>query len=526
VTLRTIAEVLELHAGKSPSRLAYFDARTGDGRTFAELNVRSARLANALLGAGLVPGSRVAAFMRTSIAYVELYLAAAKAGLVVASINEKFKADEVRYLLESSGAEALVVSKDLLPIAEQVIGPGDLRLLIVDGPPSRPGVQSLEALYGSGSTTRCVGPGADDLFMLAYTSGTTGFPKGAMLSHRSVLAIVRMNAVSYRLPIGSVGAYRGSMSFVASICAFLFTHLYLGGTVVILDSGDPQFIVDSIGRHGANYTSVPTPLLADFATALHGNPAAAASLTTVLHSGSKARPDVLRAFAEVAGDRLVEGWGMTEHSGGLATATTRADVTGRSESALDVFESVGRAVPEAAVEIVGPDGLPLPHDGAAVGDLLIRSPAIAMGYWSDPEATAAAFADGAYRTGDLGSIDPAGYVYVSERRTDLIISGGINVYPSEVERVIGELSDVVEVSVLGMDHVRWGQTVVAAVVTVPGSRITEADVVEHCRSKLASYKKPTRVVFFDALPRNASDKVTRPAVRLEIVQRDREGAAP
>ncbi|HEY4409794.1 MAG TPA: AMP-binding protein, partial [Acidimicrobiia bacterium] len=233
---------------------------------------------------------------------------------------------------------------------------------------------------------------------------------------------------------------------------------------------------------------------------------------------SKAEPRRLAALAAVIGDRFVEGWGMTENSGGLVTATTRADITGDT-AAADLFASAGRAVPESVVEVVDGDGQPLPHDGSSVGELVVRSPALLTGYWNNPAATAAALHDGWYRSGDLGYLDPAGYVYLTDRRTDLIVTGGMNVYPSEVERCLAALPGVRECAVVGVPHDRWGQTVTAAVVAHPEAALTEAAVVDHCRRHLAGFKKPTAVVFLDGLPRTPNLKVARAELRRLLSER-------
>lgn len=510
MNLDTVGGVLASHARKSPHRVAYLDADSGVRWTYAELDTSANRLANAFLGSGLEPGDRLATWMATSLDYARVYMAAAKAGLVVTPVNDRFKADEARYQIEDADVRGLIYSASVADLVESVVSPADLKLVATDG---AAGATTLADLIAQGSDTAPAGPAPSDPFMVAYTSGTTGFPKGAVLTHASVRAIARMNALSYRLPIGSVGAYRGSMSFVATVCAFLMSHLHVGGTIVMIDSGDPEVVVDGIIRFGGNYTSIPTPMLAGFGEALTRRPEALDSLVTVLHGASKATAEQLEALAAIVGDRLIEGWGMTEHSGGLATATTRLDVTGGATSTRNVFESVGRAVPDAVVEVVDPDRIPLPHDGETVGELAILSPAVAQGYWRNEAATREAFVDGWYYTGDLGSIDPEGYIYISDRRSDLIVSGGINVYPSEIERVIAAMPGVAEVTVVGQPHERWGQTVVAVVVAQPGAELSAEAVIDWCRERMAPYKKPTSVVFVDALPRTVSAKVKRSEVR-------------
>jgi acyl-CoA synthetase (AMP-forming)/AMP-acid ligase II len=261
------------------------------------------------------------------------------------------------------------------------------------------------------------------------------------------------------------------------------------------------------------YIYVSSPRIEEVAEALAAHPSAWPNLRSVMHSASRARPDQLALLTSVVGPRLVEGWGMTENSGGLMTATLGHEMLGATGDDHWSYATVGRPALDTEVRVVDEEGRDLPHDGTAVGELWFRSPGLFTGYWNRPEATAAAFVDGWFRTGDLGAIDADGYVFVSERRTDLIVSGGANVYPSEVEDCIAAVPGVVEVAVVGAAHERWGQTVVAVVVRAGPDYPTEEQVLEACRTHLAGYKKPTRVYFVEARPRTPSQKVSRAAVR-------------
>jgi acyl-CoA synthetase (AMP-forming)/AMP-acid ligase II len=463
----------------------------GAARTYGELDERTSRAANGLLGKGLKRGDRLAAWMDDGIAYVELYLAAAKAGLVIVPINARFLGEEAGHILRDSGARALAFSA---PQAERVDQLG-VDVITLDEP-------ALEGLLDQGDPRPPAPPARDDLYILGYTSGTTGPPKGAMLTHRSVLAIARLNAISYRLPIGSVAALTGSMSFVATVPAHILTHLYVGGRSVIMGRWDVQSLLHTIAAERITFTYLPSPTIPDFTEAARG--ADLHALRSVLHSASRAEPDKLRALCEVIGDRFVEGWGMTENSGGLMTATRAGD-------GERTFTTVGRAAVETAIVALGPDGETL--EPGQVGELAFRSPALMDGYWSHPSTSTpdrrGGPLQGWFHSGDLGALDEDGFVTIADRRTDLIVSGGMNVYPSEVEDCIAALAGVRECAVVGLPHERWGQTVVAVVV---GEVAAEA-VVEHCRERLASYKKPTSVVFLDALPRTTSGKVRRGAVR-------------
>jgi acyl-CoA synthetase (AMP-forming)/AMP-acid ligase II len=512
-TVTRVDDLVTLGALRSPRRIAVKD-RAGHALGYAELNRRCTRLAAALRARGLAPGDRVAAWLEDSVAYVELYLAVARAGLVLVPINARFRLAEAEHIMVDSGARALVWS-DGVAVEARLLAERCEPALTVSIARDRFAAWTFEGLVEAGGPTPTDGPrDPDALYVIGYTSGTTGRPKGAMLTHRSVLAICRLNAHSYRLPAFGVAALTGSMSFVATVPAHILSHLYVGGTVVIMGRYDIPELIETIEREQVTFTYVPSPLLAEFTAAAAAAPTRWRTLQSLLHSASSVEPDALRALAAVVGDRLVEGLGMTENSGGLVTATTRADVTGTTD-ADDVFASVGRPVVETLVELRDDEGRPLPHDGETVGELVVCSPALMSGYWGRPEETARALRDGWWFSGDLGTIDAAGYVYVRVRRTDLIVSGGMNVYPGEVERCIATLAGVRECAVVGVPHERWGQTVVAAVV----GDVREAEVVERCREQLASYKKPTAVVLLDELPRTTSLKVARARVRELVLDR-------
>ncbi|MBS1845316.1 MAG: AMP-binding protein [Actinobacteria bacterium] len=510
---------MSLGARRSPDRVAV-KMREGREVTYAELDRRTDRLANALLGMGLGPGDRVGAWLPDCVEYVELYLAVAKAGLVMVPVNARLRAGEASYPLVDSGAKVLFFGPDLAGDVGEIECLEALELVSVAHADGGVPARDFEALMAAGSAGPPPTPEPEDLFIIGYTSGTTGRPKGAMLTHRSVLAIARLNAISYHLPFFGTAALTGSMSFVATVPAHIFTHLLLGGTLVIMGSWDVETLIDVIERERATFTYIPSPLIGEFVEAARRTPQRWRSLQSVLHSASRASPEKLRLLAEVVGARFVEGLGMTENSGGLITATTRGDIEGEPD-ANDLFASVGRAVAESAVALVEPEsGEPLPHDGSTVGELAIKSPALMSGYWNLPEASAAALVDGWYRSGDLGSIDPAGYVYIAERRTDLIVSGGMNVYPTEVEAFIRTLPGVADVAVVGLPHERWGQSVSAAVIPRPGAELTAEAVIESCRAGLASYKKPTSIRFLGDFPRTASMKVKRAEIRRQLEAED------
>lgn len=309
-------------------------------------------------------------------------------------------------------------------------------------------------MIAAGAAAPLPPPDEDALLLIGYTSGTTGFPKGAELTHRSVAHLGRTNQMSCRYAIGSVQVFGLSMSFTATVPAHLLPHLAVGGTSVLLPAWDTERLVTEIERHRATFVILPSPPIREFADLAERAPSRVASLVSVLHSASKAPPADLRRLVDVLGPRLVEGWGMTENSGGLLTATTERDYLERGEK---VFDEAGRAVPGTLVRVVDEVGDVLPSDGETIGQLVARSPAAARGYWNNPTATEATFGGGWLRTGDLGTIDPDGYVRIVDRRHDLIVSGGMNVYPSEIERVLATAPGVAQNAVVPVPHPRWGR---------------------------------------------------------------------
>lgn len=487
--------------------------KTADGRTitYRELDGRSTQLANALLADGLRPGDRVASWLDTCPEYIELYLAVAKAGLVLVPINSLFTEAEAEHILTDSGARYLFHLASDAERSERISDRYDLiRLIPVEREP-RWG-STYETLLRAGSSQLPPPPEAESLYVIAYTSGTTGPPKGAMITHQSLKNNLRHHAHAYRTPLYSVCVYHSNMSFVATVLGLILGHLYLCGTVVLTGPIGPRELIEVLDVERGTFTFVPAPWIRELTEIAAAQPDKWRHVRIFVHTASKADPRHLAAWARVVGHRYFEGWGMTELSGGLLTGTDVDDVV-HGSTAKDFYASVGRPVLDTLVRVVDSEGNDLPHDGDTVGELVVQSPALFAGYWRNDAATRAALCDGWFHTGDLGSVDAAGYVYVTERRTDLIVSGGMNVYPSEIEQCIGQLPGVRAVAVVGIRHERWGQTPIAVIVPERGAELTEADVIAHCKVHIARFKAPSRVEFVDGLPMSASNKILRRVLR-------------
>jgi acyl-CoA synthetase (AMP-forming)/AMP-acid ligase II len=487
--------------------------RQGDReRAYGELRDRGGRLATWLASQGVPPGARVAVFLDDGLDTVDVIVGVALGGWTLVPVNARFRAGEIDHVLRDSGAAALIYSDSLGSELVAVTARDDLLVVVgVGGTDAWPGAVDLDAaLAGAAPLAAAVPTDPEADAVIGYTSGTTGFPKGARCSHRAVVACTKLVPQVQGMVTYGAGVFIGSFSFVSALWGILTPHLWTGSTLRLADPADLDGWVEHLVADRATYTWVASPLVRPFTAALAARPEALTHLRTIVHTGSKVAPELLDALVDVAGDRLVETWGLTESVGPL-TATTRADFHGAC-AADRLLASVGRPVPTAEVAVLDPDGRVTREPGVA-GELVARGDTLFSGYLGTSTAPSDTYVDGWFRTGDVGRFDDAGYVYIEDRVKDMIVSGGMNVYAAEVELAISLLPGVVECAVFGVPDDRWGEAVAAAVVAAPGAGIDEHTVIAHVRTRLASYKKPTSVVFVDALPRNASMKVQKHLLR-------------
>ena len=507
------AAFLSREAARRPAAMAIIHPDLGT-RTYRELDGRTAALAAGLGRLGLRAGDRVAAWLETSLEYAELYLAAARSGLVLVPMSVRLSVREAAHNVADSGARCLVYPAGSAERGEELASMCALEHQVALGPGRAPaGAIDFASLVAAGADSGPQAMPAGSDFVIAYTSGTTGRARGAVMTHASSLAVWRLNAHSYSLVRGGTYAFINDLSIASAVVSLLLTQLYLGGCVVLVDGLSMDRVVDLVAQTQSTSIHLPSPFVEDFLAVAGAEPAKIASLVTALHGGAPLTQQQRERLWRLVGPGYIECWGMTENTGGGVTATTRADALGLTRAA-DFFNSVGSAVIDVDIRVVGEDGQPITPSGPdRVGELQVSSPALVRGYWNDPEATERAFAGGWYHTGDLGWMDEAGYLYMVDRRTDLIVSGGMNVYPSEVEAVINRLPFIRESVVVGIAHPRWGTGVAAIVVPEAMDPPRSAELIEFCRANIASYKKPTKVFVVEKLPRTSTGKVQRALVR-------------
>jgi acyl-CoA synthetase (AMP-forming)/AMP-acid ligase II len=503
-----LGEILARNARRRPDKVALvFEDRT---LTFAELDARVNRLANALASRGIGHGDKVAVVMFNRLEMVESYFACQKLGACPVPVNFRLATAELAYVLENSESVVAITDSDLVTgVMEATQGLDSVRLVISTGPADRIGAaEEYEHLLAeSVETVPDVLVDEADIAFLMYTSGTTGLPKGAMLTHQNLVMntlnwVTEMEATGddvwlSGLPLFHIGGVNGILPFI-----------YLGGTSVVTPSTnfDPSESLRLLEKHKATMCYfVPTqwqqicslPEVAAVDTSL---------LRRALWGASQAPPSTLElltsTFPSVG---IVNAFGQTEMSSN--TCFLKAD------DAVRKMGSVGLPAVNVEVRIVDPEGKEVPP--GQVGEIVYRGPTVMAGYFNNDKATAQAFVGGWFHSGDLVRQDDEGFIYVVDRIKDMIISGGENIYPAEVERVFEEHPDVAEVAVIGVPHPRWVETPVAIVVTRSSERPEPDDVLEFIKGRLASYKKPSSVIYVDALPRNASGKILKRELRDE-----------
>jgi len=489
----------------TPAKEAVVD---GDRRfSYRELNRRVNRLANALLELGLRNGDRMAILSYNRVEFIEVIMAAAKLGLILVPLNWRLTAAELAYILNDSGAETLLYDTGLVELVAGVREITSLKQVVAIGGRNQANGHAYDALLSgqSGSEPRPdIIPDLDTPHIIMYTAGTTGQPKGAILSQGASF----WNVLNLNLAMDFTSQDRNlvvlPMFHIGGIGLFTLPMLYDGGTVVIQPTFDPVQTLTLLKQEDITlFFGVPAIFLA-----LIQHPefdAAAFSRVRVAMSGGAPLPvSLVRQYHEV-GIALQQGFGMSEAAPSIATL--------EKDLALEKAGSIGKAVFHLGVRIVDDEMREL-VDGE-VGELVLRGPNLLQGYWNRAEATRDAFSGDWFHTGDLARMDPDGCLYIVERKKDMFISGGENVYPAEVENAIYELPQIAEVAVIGVRDKKWGEVGRAVVVLKEGQDLTDEAIVAHLQGRLARYKIPKQVVFMKQLPRNAAGKVLKNVLRAE-----------
>jgi fatty-acyl-CoA synthase len=505
----TLPEVLRDQASRQGDRIAYeFEGRR---TSFAALDSQTNRVANGLLALGLKKGDRIAYLGKNSDIYFELLIGASKAGIVLTPVNWRLAAPEVAYIVNDCAAPVMFVGPEFIPLVRDIRGQlaNVHTLLTTEG--GDPAWQDFAPWRDAQpDEAPAIAVQRDDVTIQLYTSGTTGKPKGAMLSHRNLLFMVQADGqempdwdrwtsddvILLAMPVFHIGGTQWGVN-----------SLYFGAQGVIAREFDAERVLDYIEGHGVSKLfMVPSAM-----QIVVRQPRAAqvdfSRLTHIFYGASPIPAALLRECIGVFQCAFVQVYGMTETTGAIVALHPEDHVEGSER-----MRAAGRAMP--GVELVVRDELGQALPPHEIGEVATRSGANMVGYWNLPEATAKTLAaDGWLSTGDAGYLDEDGYLYIQDRIKDMIISGGENVYPAEVESAVCDFPGVAEAAVIGVPDDKWGEAVKAVVVLKPGVQATAADIIAFTRTRIAGYKTPKTIDFVEELPHNPSGKLLRRELR-------------
>ncbi len=488
-------------ARMTPDKAAVVDR--GVSTTYAELAASTNRLAHGLRALGVQRGDRVAYLGFNATTFVETLFATAKAGAVFLPLNTRLAPPEWTYILGDSGASLVVWDEpfgESLSLAVQGL-PEAPRLVSVTG---EPGQTSLDEVRALGSDEPLDLPiSLDDLYMLQYTSGTTGHPKGVMMSHGNVTWNTTNSLVDVDLGADEVSLVVGPMFHTAALNQHFMPTFIKGGTQYLERKWDVDRAFDMIEQHRVTFFWGPPVMYTNMLQSPRWATADLSSLRNLQCGGAPLPEPMLKAFAE-RGFGILQGYGLTEASPGTTMLRARDSLTRIGSAGTSCFFTDVRVVDERG------DQVPV----GGTGEIQIQGFNVTSGYWRKPEASKEALLPGGWlRTGDLARIEEGGFLYIVDRLKDMIISGGENVYPAEVEEALHGHPAVADVAVIGVPDERWGEVPRAVVVLREGAQATEEELIDHLQGRLARYKIPKSVVLTDSLARNASGKLLKVAIR-------------
>jgi fatty-acyl-CoA synthase len=490
-----LSSFIAFHARRTPDRCAL--KYRGEDVSYATFDDRIRRVAGWLVSHGIGADDVVAVLMKNSAAFLELVFAASHIGAVFLPINYRLSADEVGYIVGNSGAGLLIADEELAATAA-----GDAPVVLLDET-----AQASIAYRFPAAPAPMHRRQPQDLMRLMYTSGTTDRPKGVMLSYDNMYWKSADQTLALGLNPDTRLLVVGPLYHVGALDLPGIAVLWHGGLLSVHRNFEPARALAAIEREKLNAAWFAPVMTTALLTCPGRERYNVSSLKWVIGGGERTPEARIRAFTGLfTSARYIDGYGLTESVGG--------DTLMEAGREIEKIGSTGRAIAHVQIEIRDDHGNRLP--AGENGEICLRGPKVTRGYWKDPEKTKAAFFGDWFRTGDIGYLDDEGFLYLTDRKKDMIISGGENIASSEVERVIYELPQVREVAVIGLPDERWGEKPVAIVVLADDAALGLPELNEHCRARLAGFKVPKQLIIRDSLPRNPSGKVLKRVLRAEL----------
>jgi acyl-CoA synthetase (AMP-forming)/AMP-acid ligase II len=505
-----VGDISAREAARRPQREAIVDPVRGRRVTYAQLERRVSALAHAFAAdSRIVPGDRVVILATNCVEYFEVYFAAARAGLIAQGLNWRLAADELAKIVESVEPVAFVYDGEFSTQAEELARRADIPIWLSFGDGSE-GTYDTFVERGEMYENSLPPADPDRGILIVYTGGTTGEAKGALHTDRGCVAAMVNNTVAERVVPSDRYLLQGQMFHSAAILAF--NYLMNGATVVLLPRFAPELSLSTIEAERVTASLAFPAMLNYILAAAQGGGFDLSSLRNLQYGGGPMAPEVILATMDALPCSLIQNYGSSEHIG--VTFLSQEDHR-EAHAGHDVhrLRSCGREALLTQVQLLDEQGRPVPSDGESAGEIFVRAPSNMAGYWRRPDLTAAITRGVWQGTGDLAVRDGDGYLYVVGRAKDVIISGGENIYPIQVENAIAAHPDVLEVAVVGTPDELWGESVAAYVVLKTGAQATEEILQDSVRDVLGSYQKPKAVRFMDELPKSAAGKIEKGALR-------------
>ena len=502
--IRLLADIPVVHAAQRGDHVAVqCEGRT---LTYAELDRRAEQVAGLLAAAGAKPGDRIAWLGRSHEAFFEIFFGAARARVCLAPINARLAIPEIAFILQDSGADLFFVTPEFFAAAQLVVGLVDRPIRLIGLREICEGFDSYEALRDAAPAPAPAEPRIEDDVLQLYTSGTTGLPKGVRPDNANYAAFLELRTQVEGFDYGPDDTVLIVMPlFHVAGTNISFSGLAAGGRVIVLPEFSPAAVLRLIEAERVAHIFLVPAMINMLLQAPEIEGADLSSLKSVAYGASPISEAVLATATQRFGCGFIQFYGMTESTGAGTFLTP-------SEHKGELMRSCGKAWPNMAVKILGEDGEEL--GVGEIGEIAIWGGMVMAGYWNRPEATAEAVsAERWLKTGDAGYRNADGYIFVHDRVKDMIVSGGENIYPAEVENAILGCPGVADAAVIGVPDERWGEAVKVIVVAAAGAPPEPDAVIAWARARIAGYKAPKSVDFIDVLPRNASGKVLRRELR-------------